>query len=192
MLEYTPLITQGNCVTAAQQTLTLYVGVRIPIPLPEQSTAKSGAFFRSGRGIEDSHHSAARRGGRISRPKVGMLAYQTQGVEIFANGKYPFPSTARAVLFLFLRRNSGLFYLQQAPDIPIYHIALMLSDSPICTFAPRINLRLPLLFRKVVLVSELRKITRPSFYAPSHSSMLFFFFCAVFHHTPKSFVIPII
>ena len=58
MLEYTPLITQGNCVTAAQQTLTLYVGVRIPIPLPERSTAKAVLFFRSGRGIEDSHHSA--------------------------------------------------------------------------------------------------------------------------------------
>ena len=31
--------TKGNCVTAAQQTLTLYVGVRIPIPLPKNSTS---------------------------------------------------------------------------------------------------------------------------------------------------------
>ena len=46
MLEYTPLITQGNCVTAAQQTLTLYVGVRIPIPLPEKSTCVSKCFFQ--------------------------------------------------------------------------------------------------------------------------------------------------
>ena len=88
--------------------------------------------------------------------------------------------------------NRGPFYLQQAPDIPIYHIALMLSDSPICTFALRINLRLPLLFKKVVWVAKLRKITRPSFYAPSHSSMLLFFFCAVFHDAPKFFIIPII
>ncbi len=29
----------GNCVTVAQQTLTLYVGVRIPIPQSEKSTS---------------------------------------------------------------------------------------------------------------------------------------------------------
>ena len=40
--------------------------------------------------IEDSYHSAKRRGVRISRPKVGMLAYQTQGEEIFALGEYPY------------------------------------------------------------------------------------------------------
>ena len=36
----------GNCVTVAQQTLTLYVGVRIPIPQPEKSRLrKQSAFF---------------------------------------------------------------------------------------------------------------------------------------------------
>ena len=35
----------GNCVTAARQTLTLFVGVRIPIPQPERSTAKAVLFF---------------------------------------------------------------------------------------------------------------------------------------------------
>ena len=88
------VITQGNCVTAAQQTLTLYVGVRIPIPLPKKNDHLLMVVFSFlWRGIEDSHHSAARRGVRISRPKVGMLAYQTQGVEIFAKGEYPYLCT---------------------------------------------------------------------------------------------------
>ena len=35
---------QRNCVKVAQQTLTLYVGVRIPIPLPKQKGRKSVLF----------------------------------------------------------------------------------------------------------------------------------------------------
>ena len=69
----------GNCVTAARQTLTLFVGVRIPIPQPERSTAKSGAFFRSGRGIGCRTHAPTatpRRGVRIPRPKIDKLACQ--------------------------------------------------------------------------------------------------------------------
>ena len=125
-------------------------------------------FFRSGRGIEDSHHSAelceargshtplvdrqarlsggecgylhevntpipdhqpmvffsfiwlwnrlpnpsaeplARHGVRISHPKVGVLAHQTQAVEIFATGEYP--KTERPPhggLFFFPHSHSG-------------------------------------------------------------------------------------
>ena len=35
MLKYNPLVALGNCVTVARQTLTLFVGVRIPIPQPK-------------------------------------------------------------------------------------------------------------------------------------------------------------
>ena len=34
----------GNCVTAARQTLTLFVGVRIPIPQPKNPTHTSWIF----------------------------------------------------------------------------------------------------------------------------------------------------
>ena len=84
MLEYTPLMTQGNCVTAAQQTLTLYVGVRIPIPLPERSTAKAVLFFRSGRGIEDSHHSSrSERGSHFASKAMGARSREPRA-KIFA------------------------------------------------------------------------------------------------------------
>ena len=35
----------GNCVTVARQTLTLFVGVRIPIPQPERVHQKDAPFF---------------------------------------------------------------------------------------------------------------------------------------------------
>ena len=35
----------GNCVTVARQTLTLFVGVRIPIPLPKKQTMISWSVF---------------------------------------------------------------------------------------------------------------------------------------------------
>ena len=46
-------------------------------------------FLSFGSGIEDSHHSAVRRGVRIPRPKIDKLACQAQGVGIFAKGEYP-------------------------------------------------------------------------------------------------------
>ena len=56
-------------------------------------------FLSFGRGIEGSHHSAARRGVRIPRPKIEELALQAQGVGIFAKDEYPsarpqFPANA--------------------------------------------------------------------------------------------------
>ena len=48
----------GNCVTVARQTLTLFVGVRIPIPQPAQRTPSGGLFFCAGWGIEDPNRSA--------------------------------------------------------------------------------------------------------------------------------------
>ena len=37
----------GNCVTVAQQTLTLYVGVRIPIPQPKKERSNRFVLFLS-------------------------------------------------------------------------------------------------------------------------------------------------
>ena len=78
-----------NCVTVARQTLTLFVGVRIPIPQPKKTDhLKVVGFLSFGRGIEDSHHSAcgvaAKHGVRLLRPKIGELAHQAQGVSNFA------------------------------------------------------------------------------------------------------------
>ena len=54
------IFTLGNCVTAARQTLTLFVGVRIPIPQPKESDHHPmvAFIFLLVWGIEDSHHSA--------------------------------------------------------------------------------------------------------------------------------------
>ena len=46
MLQYKPFQSKlGNCVTAARQTLTLFVGVRIPIPQPKNPRSSERGFF---------------------------------------------------------------------------------------------------------------------------------------------------
>ena len=46
----------GNCVTVARQTLTLFVGVRIPIPLPvKQTMFFHGLFFCSDYNVKILH-----------------------------------------------------------------------------------------------------------------------------------------
>ena len=76
-------ITKGNCVTAAQQTLTLYVGVRIPIPLPKKTdhifVVCFSFFGQWNRGFESQRR---RRGIRIRHSKIDKLACQAKSARI--------------------------------------------------------------------------------------------------------------
>ena len=47
----------GNCVTVARQTLTLFVGVRIPIPQPLKAPSNRGCFYRGVAQFGSAHRS---------------------------------------------------------------------------------------------------------------------------------------
>ena len=82
-----------NCVTVAQQTLTLFVWVQILVPQPKRKTDPCGRFFlffdcESSR-LEPSSRSEARDWVHIPRAKIGKLACQAQREGIFAESEYP-------------------------------------------------------------------------------------------------------
>ena len=81
----------GNCVTAARQTLTLFVGVRIPIPQPKERTDPCGRFFLliAKLSLGAQFLAFGKKWVRTPRPKIEKLAFQAKVVGIFATGEYP-------------------------------------------------------------------------------------------------------
>ena len=113
VLKYSPLKAKGNCVTAAQQTLTLYVGVRIPIPLPKKNRPSTdGLFFLSfGCGIVASNHSAEpceARGSHFASKPMGARSYKARA-KIFALRIPLFHDHQLMVCFSFLCLRNNLF-----------------------------------------------------------------------------------